>query len=59
MKQHIAIVLLQGAARDLQRLGGSAAGRSALEQWGFSASDLDELKERLLETAGRYSADLD
>lgn len=49
--------LLQGAARDLQRLGVGAAGRACLGDWGYSSSDLQELQEGLLGMAGRYSAD--
>lgn len=52
-------VVLKGAARDLQRLGGCAAGKAALEEWGYSASDLEELKENLLEMAGKYAVDFD
>jgi hypothetical protein len=51
--------VLQGAARQLQRLGGSAAGRAALEEWGYSSSDVQELSENLLEMAGRYNTDFD
>jgi hypothetical protein len=51
--------VLKGAARDLQRLGGHAAGRAALEEWGYSASDLEELNENLLEMAGKYAVDFD
>lgn len=50
---------LQRAARDLQRLGGYGAGRACLEEWGYAASDVDELRENLLLMAGRYSTDLD
>jgi len=51
--------LLQGAARDLQRLSGYAAGRACMEEWGYSMSDMEELKESLLGMAGRYNADFD
>lgn len=51
--------LLQGAARDLQRLSGYPAGRACFEEWGYSMSDLEELKESLLGMAGRYSVDFD
>jgi hypothetical protein len=50
---------LQKAARDLQRLGGYGPGRACLEEWGYAASDVDELRENLLLMAGKYSTDLD
>lgn len=51
--------VLQGAARDLQRFGAYAAGRAALEEWGYSASDIQELRENLLDMAGKYTVEFD
>lgn len=43
----------------MQRLGAYSAGRACIEEWGYSGSDLLELKENLLSMAGRYSVDFD
>jgi hypothetical protein len=51
--------LLQGSARELHRASGFAAGRSALDEWGYSSGDVEELREGLLAAAGRYELDFD
>jgi hypothetical protein len=51
--------VLRQAAQHVARLGGGAAGRACLAEWGYAGSDVDELREVLLESAARYSRHAD
>jgi hypothetical protein len=43
----------------MQRLVPSGVGRACLDEWGYSVGDTEELQERLMQLAGRYSSEVD
>eukprot|EP00877_Chromochloris_zofingiensis_P001849 jgi/Chrzof1/11665/Cz06g04100.t1 len=46
--------VLVHASDALGRASGSASGRALLDAWGYSAADVDDLRERVQELASRY-----
>jgi hypothetical protein len=49
--------VLAGLNSSVQRLVPSGLGRACLDEWGYSVGDTDELLERLMQLAGRYSSE--